>query len=155
MTHLRPVRHRLVGAPSEVLAALDNAARRGSLVQVSSPRLLPGHRVAVDLVLMEPGPADPHMADLADPRMVGPRTPAVTGSRSWYRQVGGWLRVTAAVLALGALAGLAYLVYLAVAWVVANFFVIVGVLLVVAVAIGLISSSGGGGGGHHCPGCKG
>jgi hypothetical protein len=142
---VRLVRHRLVGMPSQVKAVLDNAQKHGALVRVFEPTVLHDHRVKVDVVVLEPVQT---AVKTSRPRV------AVTGSTGtpWYRQFRVWLRATAALLALVVLGTFVYVLYLVVAWVIAHIALLIGIVLLVLLAGGLLTAKSAG---VHCPGCKG
>jgi hypothetical protein len=143
---MRPVRRHLIGVPTEVAAVLRNAETRGALVRVSAPTALADHRVAVDMVVLEP-------AGRAV-RVPHPRVAAGAPVKPRYRRFDVRLKVAAGVCAAALLAGLGYLVYLAVLWVNAHLFLIIGSLVAVLILAGVIAAKVNAGSGSHCPGCK-
>jgi len=146
------VRHRLVGVPSQVMAVLRNAERRGALVQVSDPRPLTGERVEVSMVLRERRAVD--VPTWTPPRVKRSRARVLRLAAPWYRQVHIWLKGAAVALALAALVGLAYSAYLAVLWVMAHLAVIIGTALLLMVVGGLVAGKAARSGGLHCSGCR-
>ena len=118
----------LVGREEAVLTALRTARAAGVLVSSRPRGRLTDGRVVYDLVRLVP-------------------------ASGWWRQYGCRVARWAAAAVGGVLvaAGLVWLVWVAVAWVVAHWAQIVGVLVVTGVVAGAASSIRAG---AHCPGCR-
>lgn len=142
---LRPVRRLIVGTPERLGNVLDNAHRRGVLVDVTPPRRYSRGKYVVSAILLEPTHPDP-----AKPAVRRVRVRKAPG-RYWTTPV----KVGTALAALGAVsAGLVWLIREVVTLVSAHLSIIVGALALLgalAFALGRCGACSG----IHCGGCRG
>jgi hypothetical protein len=137
MVRLTDDRAAITGTPVQVGQTLDRLARTGQLARVSDPQPTgQAGQVLVTVQVLQPRPA----AALA----------ARTGPR---RRVRPWVWWTAGGAAVAVLAGLVWLVVVAVAWVVAHWAHLLVGLVLLAVLLGLAGRAGVCVG-VHCPGCR-
>lgn len=128
----------ITGTTVQVGQMLDRLARSGRLASASDPQPTgQGGQVLVTVRVLPPRPA----------------AAAVTASPGVRRRVRPWVWWTAGGAAVAVLAVVAWLVAVAVAWLVAHWAVVVAALVGVAVLLGLLGRVGVCVG-VHCPGCR-
>ncbi|MFC0533954.1 hypothetical protein [Phytohabitans kaempferiae] len=145
----RYVDRTVFGTPEHVANVLRSTMDNGRLVAATAPRPvvnMPG-AVMLRMRLHQPTPGTVH-----SPRIVTARTIAAPLPRRWRRRAAVVTAVS--VLSLAVLAGVAYLVWLAVQALIAALPLLIGAALALYVLSRFLTRAGVCCPGMHCSGCK-
>jgi len=147
----------VVGSPDHVANVLRSTMDSGRLVAATAPVPVPNAPdvVAVRMRLRAPTPSGATRSGQLKPtpaRLVTAYTLTSTTPRRWRRRAAVIAALTA--LAAGLLAGVAYLVWLAMQALIAALPVLVAAALVLAVLWSVLGRAGVCCPGLHCPGCR-